>query len=109
MDLVKFFVDNDKIIATSNSGPQVLSCLDGYLKGKKITSSLGVKHEMKMAGAFWEDSGNNAVIDGNLVSVSGQDANPNLCAALCTLFERDLRFLTTRKVLFLVGDYVEDY
>ena len=42
------------------------TCSAGILKGRKVTSTPGIKDDMMNAGAIWEDTP--LVIDGNIIS-----------------------------------------
>ena len=54
-----------RMVATICHGPWVLASA-GILRGRRLTSSLGIRDDLVNAGAEWVDAP--AVIDGNLVS-----------------------------------------
>ena len=57
--------DAKKMVATICHGPWILISA-GILKGRKLTSTVGIRDDVKNAGAEWVDQP--AVIDGNIVS-----------------------------------------
>ena len=57
--------ERGKMVATICHGPWILISA-GIVKGRKLTSTVGIKDDVVNAGATWVDEP--AVIDGNLVS-----------------------------------------
>lgn len=65
MRIVKEMNDAQKVIGQICHAGWVLSSAD-LLKGKTVTSTPGIKHDLMHAGAHWVDQP--AVVDGNLIS-----------------------------------------
>ncbi|NLA78255.1 MAG: type 1 glutamine amidotransferase [Erysipelothrix sp.] len=65
LDFVKYMNDHDRVIGMICHAGWVLSSAD-ILKGKTVTSTPGIKHDLMHAGANWVNEP--AVVDGNLVS-----------------------------------------
>ena len=65
MKIVKEMNDANKVIGQICHAGWVLSSAD-LLKGKTVTSTPGIKHDLMHAGAHWVDEP--AVVDGNLIS-----------------------------------------
>lgn len=65
LDFVRYMNDNDRVIGMICHAGWVLSSAD-ILKGRKVTSTPGIKHDLMHAGATWVDEA--AVVDNNLIS-----------------------------------------
>lgn len=65
LDFVKYMDENNRLIGIICHAGWVLSSAD-ILKGRRVTSTPGIKHDLIHAGAIWTDEP--AVVDGNLVS-----------------------------------------
>lgn len=65
LKFVKYMDENDRVIGIICHAGWVLSSAD-ILKGRTVTSTPGIKHDMMHAGANWVDE--SAIVDGNLVS-----------------------------------------
>ena len=65
LDFVRYMNDNDRVIGQICHAGWVLSSAD-ILKGRTVTSTPGIKHDLMNAGANWVNEP--AVADGNLVS-----------------------------------------
>ncbi|ADH99406.1 type 1 glutamine amidotransferase domain-containing protein [Salisediminibacterium selenitireducens] len=65
LDMVRHMMDHDKVIGQICHAGWVLISAD-VLKGKKVTSTPGIKHDMINAGAEWIDEP--VTVDGKLVS-----------------------------------------
>jgi protease I len=65
LDFVRYMNDNDRVIGMICHAGWVLSSAD-ILKGRKVTSTPGIKHDLMHAGATWVDEA--VVVDGNLIS-----------------------------------------
>lgn len=63
--LVRAVDERKKLVATICHGPWVLISA-GIVRGRKMTSTVGIKDDVVNAGAHWVDEP--AVVDGNLVS-----------------------------------------
>lgn len=65
LDFVTYMNDHDRVIGMICHAGWVLSSAD-ILKGKTVTSTPGIKHDLMHAGATWVNEP--AVVDANLVS-----------------------------------------
>ncbi len=65
LDVVKYFMNNSKLVAAICHGPQILISA-GLIKGKHATCYKSVKQELVEAGAIYEDK--EVVVDGNLIT-----------------------------------------
>lgn len=65
LDFVKYMDKNDKVIGMICHAGWVLSSAD-ILKGRSVTSTPGIKHDLMHAGATWVNEA--AIADGNLIS-----------------------------------------
>ena len=65
LSLVRRVHEQGGIIGTICHGPWILISA-GIVRGKRMTSSLGIKDDLTNAGAEWVDAP--AVVDGNIVS-----------------------------------------
>ncbi len=77
--LVNEINDSGKPVAMICHGPQV-AISAGIVKGKRVTSSWGIKDDLVNAGAIWEESP--VVVDGNLISAQGLHALVPFCREL---------------------------
>ncbi|MGQ4892318.1 MAG: type 1 glutamine amidotransferase domain-containing protein [Candidatus Njordarchaeia archaeon] len=65
VEIVKHFFDKGKPVAAICHGPQLLISAN-VLKGRRLTSYIGIRDDVKVAGGLWEDK--EVVVDGNLVT-----------------------------------------
>ena len=65
LDFVKYMDKNNRLIGIICHAGWVLSSAD-ILKGRTVTSTPGIKHDLMHAGAKWVNEA--AIVDGNLVS-----------------------------------------
>ena len=65
LDFVKYMDEHDRVIGQICHAGWVLSSAD-ILKGRKVTSTPGIKHDLMHAGATWVNEA--AIADGNLIS-----------------------------------------
>lgn len=77
--------DAKKMVATICHGPWILVSA-GILKGRKLTSTVGIRDDVKNAGAEWVDQP--AVIDGNLVSARVPKDLPAFAKAMLEVLGR---------------------
>lgn len=63
--LVRELHESGKLVATICHGPWILISA-GILEGRTLTSSVGIRDDVKNAGATWVDR--SVVVDGNIVS-----------------------------------------
>ncbi|KAK1560760.1 hypothetical protein Q3G72_030655 [Acer saccharum] len=116
ISIINKFAEAGKPIATSCHS-QLLLAAAGLLKGKKCTAFPSLKPIIELAGgAWWEQPGIQSVLDitaclkdGNILSSIGWPAHGEYLNVL--LHSMGAKILKTREisVLFLCGDYVEDY
>ena len=79
IDFIRAFGKADKPIAAICHGPWTLINAE-LVKGKKMTSWPSLQHDLKNAGAHWEDS--EVVVDGNLITSRKPDDIPAFSKAL---------------------------
>eukprot|EP00897_Mesotaenium_endlicherianum_P010223 jgi/Mesen1/9229/ME000595S08638 len=109
LTLVRAFAAADKPIASICHGQLILAAA-GVLKGKKCTAYPAVKPAVQLAGANWQDPEPITVCfrDGNLITGAAWPAHPQflqlLLEALGATVENG-----DKKILMILGDYVEDY
>ncbi|KAK7393358.1 hypothetical protein VNO78_21911 [Psophocarpus tetragonolobus] len=109
VELVVKFVRLGKQIASTCHGPLVLAA-SGAVKGYNCTGFPSLKTVMVAAGANWvePDSMGVTVVDGKLLTGTSYDSHPEIIHH----FVKGLggRISGSRKkILFLCGDYMEDY
>ncbi|XP_057976337.1 DJ-1 protein homolog E-like [Malania oleifera] len=118
LSMVSKFAAAGKPIATSCHS-QLLLVSTGLLKGRKCTAFPSMKPVMELAGGVWSDQllGTHcglpipaSVLDGNILTSIGWPAHADyLHFLLGSMGATILRSTTNNSVLFLCGDYVEDY
>ncbi|XP_022759745.1 DJ-1 protein homolog E-like [Durio zibethinus] len=117
LSIVKGFAEAGKPIATSCHS-QLLLAAAGLLKGKKCTAFASMKPVIEMAGGvWWEQPGITSVFDinaclkdGNILSSIGWPAHAEYLKVLFESMGAKIHTTkTNNSVLFLCGDYVEDY
>jgi protease I len=82
--LVREINDANKVIATICHGPWILISA-GIVRGKKLTSTVGIRDDVTNAGALWSDE--EVVIDGNFVSSRVPKDLPAFGAAIVKLLD----------------------
>ncbi|XWS36359.1 hypothetical protein CRYUN_Cryun20dG0078500 [Craigia yunnanensis] len=116
LSIVKGFAEAGKPIATSCHS-QLLLAAAGVLKGKKCTAFASLKPVIEMAGGiWWEQPGITSVFDitaclkdGNILSSIGWPTHAEYLKVLFESMGAKIHKTKTNSVLFLCGDYVEDY
>jgi PfpI family intracellular protease len=68
--IVRHFVENNKPIAAICRGPIIL--LEAGLTGRRLTGLSLIKPRVAMAGCTYVDARDEAVVDGNIVTVTGR-------------------------------------
>jgi protease I len=68
--IVRHFVENNKPIAAICRGPIIL--LEAGLKARRLTGNSLIKPRVAMAGCTYVDARDEAVVDGNIVTVTGR-------------------------------------
>lgn len=77
--------EQKKMVATICHGPWILISA-GILRGRKLTSTVGIKDDVQNAGAEWVDQP--AVTDGNLVSARVPKDLPAFAQAMLKVLAR---------------------
>jgi protease I len=80
--LVKEAFEKGKVIASICHGGWMPASA-GIVKGKRVTSYIGIRDDMVNAGAIWEDS--ELVRDGNIISSRKPEDLPAFCRAIIEL------------------------
>ncbi|KAK9115682.1 hypothetical protein Sjap_014629 [Stephania japonica] len=109
LDLVSKFSDAVKPIASICYGQLILAAA-GLLKGRRCTSYPPVKPALVYAGSQWvePETMSACVVDKNLITGASYEAHPEFIQ----LFIKALGGTITgsdNRILFLCGDYMEDY
>jgi protease I len=68
--MVRHFLENDKPIASICQGPRIL--IAAGVKGRRMTGLDMIKPDVVASGNTWVDARGAAVVDGNIVTVSGR-------------------------------------
>lgn len=68
--IVRHFVENNKPIASICQGARIL--IAAGVKGRRMTGLSMIKPDIVASGNTWVDAGGEAVVDGNIVTVSGR-------------------------------------
>jgi protease I len=85
LDIVREMHRNNRIIGQICHAGWVLIS-SGILKGKRVTSTPGIKDDMTNAGAIWVDEA--VVVDGNIISSRRPPDLPDYLAAMITELRR---------------------
>ncbi|WVZ87638.1 hypothetical protein U9M48_034245 [Paspalum notatum var. saurae] len=109
LDLVRQFSDAKKPIASVCHGQLILAAA-GVVQNRACTAYPAVKPVLVAAGAKWEEPDTMAkcTVDGNLITAATYDSHPEFIG----LFVKALGGSVVgsdKKILFLCGDYMEDY
>lgn len=109
LDLVKQFVSSNKQVASIGHGQLILAASD-VVRGLNCTSLPPVKPLLIAAGAHWVEPETMAlcVRDGNLITAATSEGHPELI----NLFVKSLGgkiYGSGKRILFLCGDFMEDY
>ncbi|EOX94596.1 Class I glutamine amidotransferase-like superfamily protein [Theobroma cacao] len=116
LSIVRRFAEAGKPIATSCHS-QLLLAAAGLLKGKKCTAFASMKSVIELAGGvWWEQPGITSVFDitaclkdGNILSSIGWPAHAEYLKVLFKSIGAKIHTAWSNSVLFICGDYVEDY
>ena len=68
--IVRHFVENNKPIASICQGARIL--IAAGVRGRRMTGLPMIKPDIVASGNTWVDAGGEAVVDGNIVTVSGR-------------------------------------
>ncbi|GLT57708.1 hypothetical protein SLA2020_306600 [Shorea laevis] len=109
VDTVKKFSNSQKPIASICHGQLILAAAD-VVKGRKCTAFAPVGPTLIAAGASWVEPETNkaCVIDGNIITGATYEGHPEFIR----LFVKALGGIITgadKRILFLCGDFMEDY
>ncbi|VVA21208.1 PREDICTED: DJ-1 [Prunus dulcis] len=109
LELVRKFSDSGKPIASICHGQLVLAAA-GSVKGRKCTAFPAVRPVLVAAGAYWVEPETMlaCVVDGNIITGATYEGHPEFIR----LFVKALGGNITgsdRRILFLCGDFMEDY
>ncbi|KAK8532264.1 hypothetical protein V6N13_131601 [Hibiscus sabdariffa] len=109
LDLVRNFVNSGKPVASICHGQLILAAA-GVVEGRKCTAFPAVGPALVAAGASWVEPDTMAacVADGNIITGATYDGHPEFIS----LFVKALGGTITgsnKRILFLCGDFMEDY
>ena len=68
--IVRHFIEHNKPIASICQGPRML--IAAGVKGRRMTGLQMIKPDIVASGNTWVDAGDEPVVDGNIVTVSGR-------------------------------------
>lgn len=107
--LVKNFMYSNKPVASICHGPLILAAT-GSIEGRKCTGYTAMRPAVIAAGAHWVEPDTLAAcaVDGNLITGATYEGHPEYIQ----LFVKALGGIITgsnKRILFLCGDYMEDY
>ncbi|KAL7135349.1 hypothetical protein ABFS83_11G088600 [Erythranthe nasuta] len=108
-DLVKKFEHSQKPIASICHGQLILAAA-GSVKGKKCTAYPAVKPVLVSAGAHWLEPETTAFCtsDGNIITGATYDGHPEFIRLFIKALGAKISG-SGKRILFLCGDYMEDY
>ncbi|KAK3218571.1 hypothetical protein Dsin_012541 [Dipteronia sinensis] len=109
LDLVRKFSNSGKPIASICHGQLILAATDS-VKGRKCTAYPSVGPVLIAAGAHWvePETMSTCVVDGNIITGTTYEGHPEFIR----LFVKALGGTVTgsgKRILFLCGDFMEDY
>jgi D-lactate dehydratase len=110
LDLVRKFFEMGKSVASVCHGQLILAAAD-VVKGRKCTAFPAVKPVLIAAGAHWVEPGTSladCVVDGNLVTSVAYMGQPEFICSFVKLLGGKI-IGSDKRILFLCGDYMEDY
>ena len=85
VEIVKEFIKAGKPIAAICHGPQLLISA-GAVKGRRMTSWIGIRDDLIAAGAEYVDA--EVVVDGNIITSRMPDDLPAFCRELIKMLKR---------------------
>ncbi|CAK9169813.1 unnamed protein product [Ilex paraguariensis] len=108
-DLVKEFSSSGKPIASICHGQLILAAA-GSVKGRKCTAFPAVKPVLIDAGTHWVEPETMAscTVDGNLITGATYDGHPEFIRLFIKALGGNITG-SDKRILFLCGDYMEDY
>lgn len=110
VDLVSHFSRLGKPIASICHGQLILAAA-GSVKGRRCTAYPPVKHVLIAAGADWVEPEcmSTCVVDGNLITGVNYEGHPEFIRQFVKALGGTITGGSDKRVLFLCGDYMEDY
>eukprot|EP00252_Welwitschia_mirabilis_P001836 TRINITY_DN1178_c0_g1_i1.p1 TRINITY_DN1178_c0_g1~~TRINITY_DN1178_c0_g1_i1.p1 ORF type:complete len:388 (+),score=65.08 TRINITY_DN1178_c0_g1_i1:216-1379(+) len=107
--LVKHFAESNKPIASICHGQLILAAA-GILKGKRCTAYPAVKPVILAAGGEWKDPAPISVcfVDGNLITGAAWPGHPEFIRLFINTLGAKFKG-SDKRILFLCGDFMEDY
>lgn len=109
VDLVTKFSNSRKVIASICHGQLILAAA-GIAKGRTCTAYPPVKPALLAAGAHWAEpeTMRACVADGNLITAATYEGHPEFIRLIVKALGGNITG-ADKKILFLCGDYMEDY
>ncbi|XP_010270797.1 PREDICTED: protein DJ-1 homolog D [Nelumbo nucifera] len=110
LNLVSHFSDCGKPIASICHGQLILAAA-GLVKGRKVTAYPPVKSALVAAGSHWVEPQTMAacVVDGNLITGTTYTGHPEFIQHFVKALGGTITGSAAKRILFLCGDYMEDY
>lgn len=109
LSLVRAFAEAKKPIAATCHGQLILAAA-GVVLGRKCTAYPTVKPALVAAGAHWVELETQAgfVVDGNLITAASYMGHPGFIRSFVKALGGAISG-ADKKILFLCGDFMEDY
>lgn len=85
VEIVRRFLELEKPVAAICHGPQLLISA-GAVKGRRMTSWIGIRDDLIAAGANYVDA--EVVVDGNIITSRMPDDLPAFCRELIKMLKR---------------------
>lgn len=85
VEIVRRFLELEKPVAAICHGPQLLISA-GAVKGRRMTSWIGIRDDLIAAGAEYVDA--EVVVDGNIITSRMPDDLPAFCRELIKMLKR---------------------
>ncbi|XP_068635784.1 DJ-1 protein homolog E-like [Aristolochia californica] len=107
--VTSFALAGKPVVTTCHS--QLLLVAAGLIKGRRCTAFPSMKSVVQFAGGVWVDPEpvTKCVMDGNFISAIGWPAHADLLSLLLGSMKAKISGGEDKSILFLCGDYVEDY
>ncbi len=87
VEIVRKFLESGKVVAAICHGPQLLISANA-VKGRKMTSWIGIRDDLIAAGAEYVDA--EVVVDGNIITSRMPDDLPAFCREILNALRRKL-------------------
>ncbi|CAL0334789.1 unnamed protein product [Lupinus luteus] len=109
VELVTKFATSGKALASICHGQLILAAA-GVVKGRKCTAFPAVRPALVASGAHWVEPDTNSatVVDGNLITAATYEGHPEFIRHFVKALGGNISG-SDKKILFLCGDYMEDY